>query len=690
MSNWHINPRSKRLKASPIRRCLPDQKDQEKVSRRSRSRSKEKDQSVSKYREAQKEQTNMKRSVGRLDKSDEYEMIRLHNELFMPKKKPNPMLLKEHEEWERLMSNNNDKRSPIKENHMKIIDKEQENSEETQQMIQNENNKGKLSPSSKLMTSENGVMSSLAKGIDDLLTEEGYSNGTHSTNFTPDKDKCRNYVQNSFNNLTNNQSDKDDVNFGKTNRRSPYKTLDYSEMDPIPERVSISNETSQSGEMIVEIPENESLEEDSYELEIVIECFDESQENSVIFEEIPKQEEIIHQDKDKNLEETINPKIRDQEAMEIEYEPIVEISNSISAMSEQLSIKDPIIDITPKPIENGKLNLVLDLDETLINTYTASKLDKFRGLNLKTQSKVQEFTCNDYCIKMITRPYLNEFLERVSKHYNIFLYSFGRYKYVCCALDLIDKEEKYIKRERVFGSKPNEKRVQKQLSNLNLNEREKERTLIIDDLCNIWLEDEKVICSKKFIPFKDYLNKDLYNNFPIFVTKGSGEEKSSKEVKWLTHNNKISDLKYYSESGNKKPFQLEALADFLETLAEQYQQNCCISTTMALSKFFHDTRKELLKGLRIKILSGSTQRQKTFEEIADLLGAEHVDAVNAEYILVDSYLDPTARTKLQEDLVINKKIKILSIYWLVECFFLLKKVRLQDFYANSSLKVSYS
>jgi len=344
-----------------------------------------------------------------------------------------------------------------------------------------------------------------------------------------------------------------------------------------------------------------------------------------------------------------------------------------------------------RPPTDEKLNLVLDLDETLLNSLTLPKCFDLNSLPTGTpRSAINEIFCGGCHILVILRPYLIEFLERVSKFFNIYIYSLGRYEYVMAALDVFDKERKYINRSRVFkkrdcSSKPV---FQKSLANLNMTAEQREKTLILDDIPNIWVESNKVISSRKFIPFKNLLSKERYNKYPLLVDHTQLSKikiEKNESFGWLSDHRFVNDLKYYSEIRTKAQdsFQLEALAGFLETTAMNFNT----LENQNLEKLYQEKRKDILKGVKILILSGCTERHKTFKELSSILGAEYTENSDVQYMLVDAYLDQFSRLKMQNILANSTKVKVVSIYWLVECFFLLKKISLQDFYGNSSLKV---
>lgn len=95
--------------------------------------------------------------------------------------------------------------------------------------------------------------------------------------------------------------------------------------------------------------------------------------------------------------------------------------------------------------EIKRLNLVLDIDQTLVHTH--GDIDNFDMLNIYKKPKRVKLRKKVYSIKLydvsvedgtgdemylagIFRPYLKEFLDFAMEHFNVIIWSAGRMKYV--------------------------------------------------------------------------------------------------------------------------------------------------------------------------------------------------------------------------------------------------------------------
>lgn len=88
-------------------------------------------------------------------------------------------------------------------------------------------------------------------------------------------------------------------------------------------------------------------------------------------------------------------------------------------------------------ITKGMKTLVLDLDGTLVHL-AENKSDGHVVLQMKGEGESQSFGIR-------FRPYLNYFLEKVSKKYEIIVFTAGQADYASAVVDYIDPEQKFIK-----------------------------------------------------------------------------------------------------------------------------------------------------------------------------------------------------------------------------------------------------
>ncbi|XP_019954153.1 CTD small phosphatase-like protein 3 [Paralichthys olivaceus] len=99
-------------------------------------------------------------------------------------------------------------------------------------------------------------------------------------------------------------------------------------------------------------------------------------------------------------------------------------------------------DIPPKTRSTPEATLVLDLEETLM----------FSSLNVIEDAEFTFHTAfqdNQYKVHMILRPHLKEFLQSMSKVYELFVYTCAKKEYAEKILDILDPQRKLF-RHRLF------------------------------------------------------------------------------------------------------------------------------------------------------------------------------------------------------------------------------------------------
>jgi len=128
---------------------------------------------------------------------------------------------------------------------------------------------------------------------------------------------------------------------------------------------------------------------------------------------------------------------------------VVEITEDLLMIPLAPEITKRRIDPRKKIIKmNEKLNLVLDLDETIINSHTVSQDFDLKVIKNIPADHLSIMNNGEMKTIIVLRPYTRDFLKRVSRHYNIYVYSHGRYDYVQHILDFIDENKEFINREK--------------------------------------------------------------------------------------------------------------------------------------------------------------------------------------------------------------------------------------------------
>lgn len=421
--------------------------------------------------------------------------------------------------------------------------------------------------------------------------------------------------------------------------------------------------------------EDDEEEQEEQEQEIKEEKLEIPKQTTNIDVEEPEEEEQEIKDQEP---ETPEPTQR-IEVEEEDDDELFEIQGSNIRLYESIGNIDPRKrSQKPTILINKKLNLVLDLDETLINSHTVSQDFDIKQIKTIPQDSLTVMNNGELKTIIVVRPYYQEFLERMSKHYNLFVYSHGRYDYVQFALEIIDKNQKFISREKIFKNCGQVSRgTSKKLVNLGFNEEEINKTIILDDQRQIWeYEHYQVICSKKFIPLKDFIKEEKYSRYLLFKAK-------QYEKNWLSGEDNQGELEFYSEThvtySQQKLNQLELLAHFFEGLAKDHEKTVEKSPEIKIQELCEARMKTILKGMKVGIMSDCEIRRKMFENVAEVLGATVMESDKSHYLVVDHNVSDDEKEVIKSLVEEKPMIIVVSVGWLVECFFRLTKVSVNNF-----------
>lgn len=121
------------------------------------------------------------------------------------------------------------------------------------------------------------------------------------------------------------------------------------------------------------------------------------------------------------------------------FSPFAFIKN-IPSKSQQS--KPCIRDIPPKTRSTPQATLVLDLDETLM--YSSLSVIEEAEYTFRTS-----FQDHEYKVYMILRPYVKEFLQAMSKVYEMFVYTSAKKEYAEKILDILDPRRQLF-RHRLY------------------------------------------------------------------------------------------------------------------------------------------------------------------------------------------------------------------------------------------------
>lgn len=155
---------------------------------------------------------------------------------------------------------------------------------------------------------------------------------------------------------------------------------------------------------------------------------------------------------------------------------------------------------TTEPQRYPRPTLVVDLDHTIVFT---SLVDPKRASFSFSDDKLTYFVS--------LRPFLSDFLEGVSRSFDLCVYTMGTRSYALEILNAIDREKKYFC-DRVITRDENNNKLVKKLTRLGVDEKD---VVILDDRADIWGYEDNVVLIK---PFYLRLEKDF--NDPVEIGKG--------------------------------------------------------------------------------------------------------------------------------------------------------------------------
>jgi len=159
--------------------------------------------------------------------------------------------------------------------------------------------------------------------------------------------------------------------------------------------------------------------------------------------------------------------------------------------------------------QNGKLRLVLDMDETLLHSVKTNIQDPQNLSCIPTDtSSIFSFSLSQNSVfTVFLRPHLGEFLKQVSKHYEIYIYTNGTDGYAKTIYHHLQKIYPSCTIQAIFTKSVHTRtNTKKQLHKMLC---KRSMSLIVDDRPEVWCDEdmENII---PIVPFKCNIS-DLMN-----------------------------------------------------------------------------------------------------------------------------------------------------------------------------------
>ncbi|GJJ71154.1 RNA polymerase II subunit A C-terminal domain phosphatase [Entomortierella parvispora] len=182
-------------------------------------------------------------------------------------------------------------------------------------------------------------------------------------------------------------------------------------------------------------------------------------------------------------------------------------------------------------LDEGKLSLIVDLDQTLIHATVGATIDEWVNAQGELPRDIKMFPLPDaatpYYIKL--RPHLEDFLKKISQLYELHIYTMGTRKYADAVANAIDPDGKYFG-GRILSRDENSSMTKKSISRLF--PCSKSMVVIIDDRADVWGSSPNLVNVhpyEYFVGAGDINAGNLPKQKPLVTSEPASKSSETKE-----------------------------------------------------------------------------------------------------------------------------------------------------------------
>ena len=332
---------------------------------------------------------------------------------------------------------------------------------------------------------------------------------------------------------------------------------------------------------------------------------------------------------------------------ETTLEPPIE---SIDNKFKYFCIKEIPLEILMKKYNSKKINIILDIDQTLIYSKEEIFIDpKMKNELIKDSNPIivpnESQKDNPFRLIFDYRPKLKEFLVGLSKFCNFYVCTLAKENYAKMIIYRIKKEIGIeIPTENIVATI--------NVKGFNLfNGIEVNNTIIFDDTAYVWTKELRhLIISKKFVSF---LEKDCKFDFIVDDYK-------------IINYNARHDFIFTNETKNNSKFQLDYVLKFIEMA---YKFSIIFNDDIVNSIGY--MRKTIFNKVKLNIqYYNQNQNYNLIDGIVKFLGGSMVTDINQSTHFLLSEQNNLRKEKFNS----NHEIYFINEQWIFDSYLFLKKM----------------